>query len=274
MVTALEDDDTDWRRESPPAGHLVDIHSHLLPGIDDGCQTLAESIECIRQLKAAGFRGTICTPHVIPPTFPNNIPAIIRARVADLRHELARAGIDYELWDGGELRLEADTITWCIDYGVPTLGESRCVLVDTWDYLWPEYCTRTLEWLIRQGYQPILAHPERMELEDHDLEAVYQLLGELGVPLQGNTNSIAGGESARALRRARTLLERGQYSLLALDMHRPDKLPSRLKGIEAARKLVGAAAVDQMLGERPLALAQGGDLPWLNPAPAADNFGA
>ena len=69
----------------------MDIHSHLVPGIDDGCRTLDESLTCIRRLKEIGFVGTICTPHYWPRLFPENLPVQIAEKTELLRAALGRA---------------------------------------------------------------------------------------------------------------------------------------------------------------------------------------
>src|SRR5262245_36599080 len=89
----------------PPAPGKIDIHSHILPGIDDGCKTLEESFECVRKLTDAGFIGSICTPHIWPEAFPDNTAANIRDWVIALQQQIDAAGLSYRLWPGGEVRL-------------------------------------------------------------------------------------------------------------------------------------------------------------------------
>src|SRR4051812_7484366 len=98
---------------------FIDVHSHLLPGIDDGCPIIADSLECIRLLKDAGFVGSICTPHFLPTIYPENLPDFVRERTAALQREVDAAGLDYRLWAGAEVRLDAETTQWLDRYGVP-----------------------------------------------------------------------------------------------------------------------------------------------------------
>src|SRR5687767_14764730 len=95
----------------------VDIHSHLLPGVDDGCADADESLACVRRLKAAGFVGSICTPHIYPAMFPENRIDNIRGWVAALQRRIDTAGLDYRVWAGGELRIADDMIEWMRDHG-------------------------------------------------------------------------------------------------------------------------------------------------------------
>jgi short-subunit dehydrogenase len=121
--------------EAPPG--RIDLHGHLLPGIDDGCGTSEESLECIRRLLAHGFVGSVCTPHVTRENYPENTPENIARAVAALEERVAAAGLDYALWPGGEVRIARSTVAWLEEQGVPTLGSGRWVLVDHWGPTWP-----------------------------------------------------------------------------------------------------------------------------------------
>src|SRR6476619_3874967 len=99
---------------------FIDVHSHLLPGIDDGCALVADSLDCIRMLKEAGFVGSICTPHFLPSVYPENLPELVRERTELLQDEVNAAGLDYRLWPGAEVRLDAETTQWFERFGVPT----------------------------------------------------------------------------------------------------------------------------------------------------------
>lgn len=210
----------------------IDLHSHLLPGIDDGCQDLAESLACIRQLIAAGFVGSVCTPHVIRDSYPRNRPPAIARAVNELAQAVAEAGLDYRLWPGGEVRLGRSMRAWLEEIGIPTLGDSRWVLVDHWGAFWPPEADDHLAWLAEQGYRVLLAHPERMELTFGSLDEVLARLAAGGVVLQGNLNSFGGREGLRAQELARRLWSAGQYEVLATDTHNPLGLVRRLAALE------------------------------------------
>ena len=234
----------------PETGYL-DLHCHLLPGIDDGCRDVPMSLACIRLWKAAGFSGAVCTPHVATTWFPENTPVLIEQWVAALRHELDRAQLEFCLWTGGEVRLSDRVIGWFEQHGVPTLGPGRCVLIDWWGNDWPEYCYDACRYLLDRHYQPILAHPERMGLPDAELVEVIQQLRAMGVWLQGNLNSISGGEGEYPETRAAAWLEENAYFTLASDTHEPLTVPSRIAGLEKTRVTHGPQLVERLLKERP-----------------------
>lgn len=234
-----------------PAAGRIDLHCHLLPGIDDGCQTVEQSLECVRRWKQAGFVGSACTPHVGPSWYRSNTPENIHRWLRELRGHLADADLQYELWDGGEVRINEDTIEWFSYWGLPTLGPGRCVLLDYWGSTWPTYGDECCEFLLDNGYQPILAHPERMEVPDEQLEEILQRLQRLGVWLQGNLNSISGGEGPVAQRRALAWLREDRYFLLATDTHAPNSVYRRVDGITFLETEFGSELVDKLLVERP-----------------------
>lgn len=235
--------------QGQPRG-LIDIHCHLLPGIDDGCETYDESFACIRRLRAAGFVGSICTPHVWPELFPENTPANIDAWTRELRERLAEAGLRYDLWSGGELRMFRGVVDWLEEQGVPTLGPSRCVLVDFWEDRWPKWVTPAFQWLLDQGYQPVLAHPERMRKTRDLLDRLADVQA-MGVWLQGNARCMTGEEGFDADRLVRELLAEGRYRFFALDLHRPDGIEGRLDGLSLVEAEFGEQTIEQLLVDAP-----------------------
>ena len=236
--------------ESVPESGRIDIHSHLLPSVDDGCRDLDESLDCVRRLKSAGFAGSICTPHVYPqqPMYPS--VEHVRGWVIQLDQRLKDAGLSYHLWPGAELRLYNGVVDWMRHHGPPTLAGSRCVLVDFWEKKWPKWATEAFEWLLGQGYQPILAHPERLACTDV-LDTELGKLTELGVWLQGNFRSMTGEEGFEPSRWVRKLLDEDRYQFLALDMHRPDHLHGRLDGMGLVEAEFGSPTLDRFTIDAP-----------------------
>jgi protein-tyrosine phosphatase len=229
---------------------FIDVHSHLLPGIDDGCALIADSLDCIRLLKEAGFAGSICTPHFLPSIYPENTPEFIRERAAALQQEVDDAGLDYRLWAGAEVRLDAETTQWLDRHGVPTLAGSRYVLIDYFGKVWPEFADETIAWLIDRGYRPILGHPERLGLDPDDLLELIDRLTAAGVLLQGNLACFAAAEGLQAAAMAGDWLLGRKYFCLATDVHRPAHWPHRLAGLGEVREL-NSKLLAKLLGETP-----------------------
>lgn len=221
----------------------IDIHTHLLPGIDDGCQSVADSFDCVGQLQQAGYTGVICTPHIDPKVFPENTPANVRHRVAQLDGQLRAAGVNFRLWAGGELRLYADIADWLAIHGTPTLAGTNRVLFDFWAPKFPDWVIGVVKSLIDTGHQPILAHPERLACFWDQPQRLDELL-DMGVWLQGNYRCMTGGEGIQADKLVRELLEAGKYQLMALDMHTPSCLPDRLDGLNLLAEEYGQELAD------------------------------
>ncbi len=235
----------------PPTGR-IDVHSHMLPGIDDGCSDIDEAVSNIQMLTDAGYAGTICTPHLWPDMFPDNTPTNIQHWTTDLSNQLAQRGIQYPLWPGGELRLFKGVIDWMKSHGVPTLAGSRYVLADFWEDTWAKYVDPAFDWLLDNGYQPILAHPERIGIADtENLVGHLDALTARGVLLQGNFRCMTGEDGYHADQRVRRFLQEGRYWLMAMDMHRPDAQPSRLDGMQMVAQEFGQPTVDLMTIDRP-----------------------
>jgi protein-tyrosine phosphatase len=231
----------------------VDVHSHLLPGLDDGCRNEQESLTCVRALMESGYVGTVCTPHVIPDLYPHINIENVADWVRFLQSRIDEAGLSFRLWAGGEVRLQKKLIDWMQAFGVPTLGDSKVVLVDLWEPKWPRYADRQIDWLLSNGYQPMLAHPERTAGSENFLRTIATLAGR-GVWMQGNLRCFTGEEGDLSRTLAERLLEEGRYQMLALDLHRVDTLESRLAGLDLLNARLGAEALDRLVADQPRTL--------------------
>ena len=221
----------------------IDIHSHLLPGVDDGCEDIDQCIACIKQLKRVGYTASICTPHIIPKMFEANTKDNIAQWVCSLRSELAKRHIDYTIWAGGEINLQPEMPDWLEKNGVPTLAGSNRVLMDHWADVWPDWFTEVMQWFIDKGYQPILAHPERMVCTWQDYDKIQELI-DMGVWLQGNFLPITGEEGYEPDQLVCRMIEEQKYQLMAMDMHKPDALPSRIDGMKIVAEKYGTQLLD------------------------------
>lgn len=245
------DTDADTQRAGLPPEGLVDLHCHLIPEVDDGCVSLDDTLDCISQFIERGFSASICTPHVMPSLFPDNTPANIAEWTNLLQEAVNDAGLDYRLLPGGELRIAGGMTDWMNEHGVPTLAGGRHVLIDLWEGDWPEAGDEICRYLLNRGYTPILAHPERMPLADDVIEKLLGRLAAMGVWLQGNFNSLAGGEGPVAAVRAGRWLREGRYALLASDAHKPRELEGRFEGLAMAEIEAGPEILQQLLVDRP-----------------------
>jgi protein-tyrosine phosphatase len=198
----------------------TDMHSHLLSGLDDGAETIEQSVEMVLALQSLGYRKLIMTPHIMGD-FYRNTPYGVQAALQLLRQAVVAAGItgmtlecaaEYYLdeWFGQKLLAEEPLLS----FG----GENRYVLVETSYINEPFNFSETMFQLKASGYQPVLAHPERYTYlygKFADLEAIR----ESGVLLQVNLNSLIGYYSAGAKKVAEKLIDAGLVDMVGTDAH-------------------------------------------------------
>lgn len=219
-----------------PAGIdlTTDWHSHLLPGLDDGPATLAESLAMARYLAGAGVRTVHCTPHAIRGSY-DTTPDIVRAATADLQQALTRAGIDLKLRPGIEYLLD-EFFPVQLDNPLP-LGDSDLLLVESYSTLPLSHLKEYLFAIVRAGFRPLLAHPERNarfappELRsgllarlrrppsDETPSDILAELQDMGCLFQGNLGSLTGYYGRQVQSAARTIHDRGLYHVFGSDVH-------------------------------------------------------
>ena len=222
----------------------IDVHSHLLPGVDDGCSDLGESIQCGRMLLEAGYTQAFCTPHIWP-NLPHNVPEIISQRTEELQREFDRAGVGLKLLPGGELNLRAEMVNWSREQ-IPTFGmKGKYCFFDLWVDKLPAFFWPVVEHLKSLGLKVMVAHPERMRAVQMEPGLVEEFLAR-GLLLQGNLQCFSDAPESPTRRMVDRFLRERRYFVLGTDTHRPDTLPLRLSGLKKAVDLVGSEYVDQL----------------------------
>jgi protein-tyrosine phosphatase len=226
----------------------IDVHSHLLPGIDDGCADLAESLACARKMVAAGYTHSFCTPHFWPNLETG--PATVPQWTAALQLALDAEKISLRLYPGGEINLrpgfnDGDP-EQLVSYGMAR----RYALVDVWAEVLPDFFEPQIRWLQQMGMKVILAHPERMRaVQDQPELADY--FEDLGLLLQGNLQCLSDPETAMTRRVMERYLDRGRYFVLGSDLHNLRTIDLRLNGLKRATELVGANEIERMMELNP-----------------------
>lgn len=233
-----------------PEPGRIDIHCHLLPAIDDGCVTADDAALTIERLIERGYSTSICTPHIWPDMYPAITPARVDEWTRALGAFLRERGIEYELLSGAEVRLFKGAVKWFQTHGVPTLGPSNLVLLDSWDAKFPRHAFKTIDWLLDEGYRPVLAHPERAQIGDK-IDDVMARLSARGVLFQGNLMPFAGLDVPCSDTLAWRFLDEGRYAMLALDLHRPDTLDDRLLGLDLVAQHIGDEALERLTSHAP-----------------------
>jgi len=226
----------------------LDVHSHFLPAVDDGCRDVGESLICLRQMADAGYTRVFCTPHSGPSGLTC---AQVAAGVAALQKAVDEVKIPITLRPGGELSLTPDVPEYARQDLLPTYGHNtKFVLADIWVDKWPDWATRAVEWLSAHDYTLILAHPERMSAVRTDAGLMDELT-RMGVRFQGNLGPLGGSESPQSQALAERFLKEGRYFMLGSDSHRKDGMAVRLAGLKRAEELVDAATLTMLTETNP-----------------------
>ena len=229
----------------------IDVHCHFIPNLDDGCQSLAESLACLRAMVGAGYSRIFCTPHCGTSEFSELAPSEIAERVRSLQGHVDAAGVPLEFKPGGELRLSPTIATDLPDGIVPTFGQAgKYVLADLWEPEWPPWATRAVEWLQGRGHMVIIAHPERMPSLRERPERINELAA-LGVLFQGNLGPLGGGDAADIVNLSRRYLMEGRYFMVGTDGHRPSHMGVRLAGLRVIEQLAGAEKLEELTVTHP-----------------------
>jgi protein-tyrosine phosphatase len=235
---------------------MVDIHHHLLPGLDDGSNSLDTSVEMAKLAVADGITHVVCTPHA-NSQFEFD-PAVNAAKAAELRALLAEQHIPLTLGSGCDFHLSFDNVnaakTDPARFSINGLGY---LLVEVPDYGLPPGLTETFYELQLAGLTPILTHPERNPTLQHEpLRLVDWLRG--GVLIQVTADSITGHKGKAAQRMALDLLENRWVHFLATDAHNTTSRPPRMREArEAVERKYGARYAASLCESNPLAVFRG-----------------
>ena len=194
----------------------VDMHSHLLPGIDDGAQNIEESVQLIMHLKELGYRKLITTPHIFWDMYKNT-PEIISERLAFLRTELKTRNIDMPIEAAAEYYCDEHFEKVIEDGSVLTFGD-KYILFEISFAAENANLGRAIFNMRLSGYNPILAHPERYEFW-HGSLSNYEKMLDKDVLLQVNIGSITGQYGPNTKRIAERMMDAGMVSFIGTDCH-------------------------------------------------------
>ncbi len=220
----------------------VDLHTHVLPGVDDGARDLAETLAMLRVAAEDGTSVLVATPHA------RRCSARDARTVYELvRDRLEREGIPLELLLGMEEQLLPDLPERLLNGEALPIGGTDWLLVELPDWtLWPDDLVEQLLALRSLGFRPVLAHVERYTPIQHRPERVLEALA-AGAILQVNADSLFGQNGPAAQRVAAVLLRAGAVSVLASDAHKPDWRAPRLRtAFERVRDLAGTDLADRL----------------------------
>jgi len=195
----------------------TDIHSHLLPGIDDGVKTIEDSIEVIQHLSSLGFKKIITTPHIMSDYYKNT-PKIIRSKLIEVKSALIKANLQIEIEAAAEYYLDENFYKSVIENEELLTFGSNYILFETSFAVEPLLLKEIIFRLNSSGYKPVFAHPERY----HYLLENKQLLCDLidqGLLFQLNALSLIGYYSKQVEKMAEELIKRNALAFIGSDCH-------------------------------------------------------
>lgn len=246
---------------------MIDLHSHILPGIDDGAANMQMALDMARYAAEDGVEVMACTPHFLPGVYDPD-PADVVRRVADLNDRLLEEGIELALVTGCEAHVRPDMLKRLAAGQVLTFHFGRHVLVEMPPVTLPPNMDRFFLDLIRAGYKPVMAHVERYRWSERSMPFIQSLVV-AGVLMQVTASSFFGDHGRAAQDLSMRLLDLGLVHLVASDAHDVTKRPPGLsRAFSLVRSERGPAEARQIFSERPEAILLGETAPARTPQAA------
>lgn len=233
----------------------TDIHCHLLPGVDDGCETWEDSRACLQMAQKEGITRLLVTPHIRPGKYPNT-PEALRAAFSQWEARASEFGIQLAL--GCEAYFHHELAAeWKAGHLVGLGKEARYLLVELPVAGRPHGITDVFYNLRLAGVMPVLAHPERYVWAQRSPRRLADFF-EAGIPFQVTTHSLVGTFGAEIEKTAWAILDSGWASFVASDSHRPTARPPLFR--EAVRRIArryGKTAARRLCVENPRRIFEG-----------------
>ncbi len=229
---------------------MLDIHCHILPGVDDGAGDLGQSLAMARIAVAEGVTTIACTPHMTPGVYDNRGPDVI-ARVEALQLALDEAGLPLQLVAGADVHVAPDVTARLRSGEALALNGSRYVLIEPPHHVAPPRLDGVFFDIAAAGYQPILTHPERLTWIERRFDVIERLF-RAGVWMQITAGSLEGQFGSQARYWAERMLDEGMVHVVASDAHDDRARTPRLgRAYDLLARRMGQAEADNLLIHRP-----------------------
>ncbi|MFY9555072.1 MAG: CpsB/CapC family capsule biosynthesis tyrosine phosphatase [Blastocatellia bacterium] len=238
---------------------MVDIHSHILPQVDDGSHSLDESVEMCQTSAADGVTVMVATPHAHDGLHRTHDPELLRQKVDELNSQLNGKPT---IVLGCELRFTHELIKQiCETRSAPTIAGGPYALIEFPHAVVPAGSQHPLFELISNQITPIIAHPERNMMLMHEPERFYELVS-IGVLGQMDTGSILGQFGKKVQQASRIMLENGLIHFIASDCHNTrNRLPGMSAGVASTAEIVGEGYARAIAEDNPAAVVEGRPIP-------------
>ena len=225
---------------------MIDIHSHILPGVDDGARSIEESIKILQKAADAGVTTIVATPHVLDVPSKSEWQGVSNI-FNRLKQKIVQENIHIEMILGAELFISPElpknieeNRELCINNGSYVLLELPVLEI-------PPFTMQTIFELLIKGIQPIVAHPERYFEIQKDTNRLFDLV-QKGVLTQLNSGSLTGIYGKKVQKTAKSLLKKNLIHMIASDIHKiSDGLYPLLKGVNAVADIIGEKKAKKMV---------------------------
>lgn len=245
---------------------MIDLHSHILPGIDDGARTLEESLEMARIAVESGTTVLACTPHIYPGLYMNDSQGI-HAERDKLQQALDTWGIPLQLVVGADAHLVPELLDGLQTGRVPTLNQSRYFLLEPSHHVAPPNFEQSVFEIMAAGFVPVITHPERLTWIEQHYDA-FVTLARRGAWLQLTAGSIAGKFGKAALHWSEQLMRDGAVHIVASDAHGTGRRsPLMADALPVLESMLGAEETRQLVLTRPQAILDDLDPSQVLPVP-------
>jgi protein-tyrosine phosphatase len=232
---------------------MYDLHSHLLPAIDDGSPDYETSLAMARSYVEQGVCCVACTPHILPGLYQNTGPEI-RKRIAEFQQRLEQDGVPLKLTTGADNHIAPDFVAGLNRGHLLTIADSSYVLVEPSHHIAPARLEDLFFDILVGGYVPVLTHPERLSWIEQKYDVVRNLAAK-GVWMQITSGSVRGKFGSRPRYWSERMLEEGLVHILASDAHNTtSRRPDLAEGRAAAERYVGAEEATHLVVTRPLGI--------------------
>ena len=203
--------------------YFSDIHTHILPGVDDGAKSISDSMSIIDMAYNDGTRLIVCTPHYRGP-YKKNTPEHLKSVFEDLKKISSHKYPDLKLYLGNEVYCEPDVSQKVYEGRALTINDTYYCLLEFRTGTPVNYILNGVSEMIRYGFTPIVAHVERYEAFRNNFDLIYDVI-EMGAYIQINADSVMGINGHKVKSYCKKILKENLVSFVASDTHNVDKRP-------------------------------------------------
>jgi protein-tyrosine phosphatase len=235
---------------------MIDIHSHILPNIDDGARSLDEALNMLKMAIDDGVTTQVLTPHIHIGRFDNTKAHIIKT-FEIFQEQVDSANLPIKLLLGAEVRIGPELMPLVMNDAIPCLGEvddKKTFLLEFPRQDIPFGSDNLVRWLLAKNYLPIIVHPERNSSFLRNRHKL-QIFLDLGCPIQLTASSLTGKFGGDVRQMSEELLIAGKVSAIASDCHNlKGRTPDLLKGYEVAKTIIGKKEARDLVSSSPYKL--------------------